>query len=198
MSDDLHTIDSEGANWTLTGQQLLAVIIAQCALSLIAMPVRVICVNSRKNNGALYKVTARLVGVGSKLPIKKDLLYTLFTLQLMASSTIVVLWIFKTYAREVPQWCALIDYAASAFCAFHYTCNLFRFEGSQGYVWNNDSTFDVLTIVPLLLQENVIKTWLSFGFLRSLRAFKAYARLEASGALDDVSDMTRAILLAIL
>ena len=30
-----------------------------------------------------------------------------------------------------------------------------------------------------------------------MRAFKAYARLESSGALDDVSDFTRAIILAL-
>jgi hypothetical protein len=31
-----------------------------------------------------------------------------------------------------------------------------------------------------------------------VRAFKAYARLESSGALDDVSDFSRAIVLVLL
>jgi hypothetical protein len=41
-------------------------------------------------------------------------------------------------------------------------------------------------------------TWISWSFLRAVRAFKAYARLESSGALDDVSDFSRAIVLVLL
>lgn len=170
--------------------------VVQVVLVALAVPVKGLVHRSVAGNGKLAAFLVNHVGLGSHKPKNHEFVATLFLCQMCASFVIVVLWIFKTYAREVSTPVFVVEMVCSVFVAVHYFVNLLKFAGSN--VWTMDAVFDVLTVVPLIVQTSFIKTWISWSFLRAVRAFKAYARLESSGALDDVSDFTRAIILAVL
>lgn len=177
-------------------QQLALCAVVQLALAVVAVPVKHVVQRSQANNGWLDRFFQANVGFGTQKPKNHEFVALLFLFQMCASFVVVLLWVFKTYAHEVTAGVFATEMVCVGFIAAHYAINMCKFSG--GNVWSSDALLDVFTVVPLFAQTSLIKTWISWSFLRAVRAFKAYARLESSGALDDVSDFTRAIVLAIL
>lgn len=69
---------------------------------------------------------------------------------------------------------------------------------SPRQAFSPQSLIDLLTAVPLALQgQPAFSTWVSFSFLRALSALYAYEALESSGALENVSDIRRRIVVVL-
>jgi hypothetical protein len=73
-------------------------------------------------------------------------------------------------------------------------------EFNLWYPWSPPAIIDVLTIVPVLLNTAPVdqQPWLSWSYLRVVRVLIAFQRIQQFGALRNFSEVTVAIVLAVI
>ena len=139
-----------------------------------------------------------LVGTEDESPRDPWFVHGLHTADLICSLATVVLWLRKSYMRAVERWVCVTEWCLCAFFLTNYVLRLLRAGLAPGAAASVQSLVDVLTAIPLALQGGPYSTWVSFTFLRALCCLWAYEALEASGALDAVSDIRRRAVVVLL
>ena len=118
-----------------------------------------------------------------------DLLFSLLT---------VLFWIVKSYKRRVHTTFIGIEFLFGIFYAAFYCLRLLRARLRPRAAFTAYALADLVTFVPLFLQASRLRTWLNFSYGRALCALWAYEALEAAGAVDNLSDVRRRLLLFVL
>lgn len=140
----------------------------------------------------------QLVGTEDESPRDPWFVHGLHSADLVCSLVVVILWLRKTYMRSVEHWVCVTEWCLCAFFLTNYMLRLLRAGLAPGAAGSVQSLVDVLTAIPLALQGGPYSTWISFTFLRALCCLWAYEALEASGALDAVSDIRRRMVVVLL
>jgi hypothetical protein len=118
-----------------------------------------------------------------------DLLFSLLT---------VLFWIVKSYKRRVHTTFIGIEFLFGIFYAAFYCLRLLRARLRPRAAFTAYALADLFTFVPLFLQASRLRTWLNFSYGRALCALWAYEALEVAGAVDNLSDVRRRLLLFVL
>ena len=122
----------------------------------------------------------------------------LASVDLVCSLLVVVLWVKKSYAKAVASWVLATEMFCASFFLLNYCLRLLRAGLAPRAAASGRGFVDLLTAVPLALQGGPYGSWLSLSFLRALCCLWAYEALEASGALEAVSDtLRRAVVIAL-
>ena len=140
------------------------------------------------------------VGTEAK-EMKKPLLYVLIQLvQLVLSVFSTGQWVVRTYRHTETELDNLIELVLGVFYTFTYILQLLKAGFSLGEALSLASWVDILSTAPVFAPALFVRgeQWLSLGFLRILRALTAYARIENTGMLRNVSELSRAVILMVL
>jgi hypothetical protein len=117
-------------------------------------------------------------------PEKVGLNASLRLAQLCSSTTIVILWIFKSYERDASPGVIAIEIICCLVFLFHLFYALVNSGWSMGYALGFEAFLDAFTITPLIMQA-AGGSWLTIAFLRVYRMNTAFTRLAGTGVLDD-------------
>lgn len=126
----------------------------------------------------------------------------LYVFQLIASTITMVVWICRTYEREAKN--VTLDSLELVSCLYvlvFYFYNMVKYiNDTPSYVWTLGALIDVYTSVPVFGRAMGIldRSWLDLGYLRVFRCVQAYIRLEQTGIIDHLSEMTRSIIITLL
>ena len=166
------------ASWSKTGTQLLASLVVWVVLMLITKAVHKVW-SSRPTPSWAHKH----FGSPDAKPDVVTLNATLRLYQLCCSTTICILWVYKSYMLETST----AVYAVECLCCVVFVAHLFyalvNCAWDVGYVMGLEGFLDAFTITPLLMQ-GMGGSWLTLAYLRCYRMNTAFNRLAGTGALD--------------
>jgi len=108
---------------------------------------------------------------------------TLRLWQLISSTSICIVWVYKSYMRESTAATYAFECLASVVFIAHLFYALINSGWSVGYVLGIEGFIDAFTIFPLLAQ-GAGGTWLTLAYLRCYRMNTAFSRLVGTGVLD--------------
>ena len=90
-------------------------------------------------------------------------------------------------------------------CSARLTLNWCDGQFKPGRTFSANCLLDVITVVPLVLQSGLgcgmvcpSASWISLSHLRAVRVYLIWGEIESSGALHNVEEFTRAIVLSIV
>lgn len=130
----------------LLGVPLLVVVIT----ALVMMPLHHAWMQA-VHEGKL-RVPRRYLGTPSANPPDARLLNLTYSLQLVCSVAHTVLWVHRTYAREVTEVSRALEVALVVFFLIAYLLNGARFQFDSRYPISVPALIDALTIVPVFIQ----------------------------------------------
>jgi hypothetical protein len=131
-------------------------------------------------------------------PYDARLVHALHGVDLVFSLLTVLFWIVKSYKRRVDTTFIGTEFLFGIFYAAFYCLRLLRARLRPRAAFSAYALADLFTFVPLFLQASRLRTWLNFSYGRALCALWAYEALEAAGAVDNLSDVRRRLLLFVL
>jgi hypothetical protein len=126
------------------------------------------------------------------------LVHVLHGVDLLFSLLTVLFWIVKSYKRKVDTTFIGIEFLFGIFYAAFYCLRLLRARLRPRAAFSAYALADLFTFVPLFLQASRFRTWLNFSYGRALCALWAYEALETAGALDNLSDVRRRLVVFVL
>eukprot|EP00929_Paragymnodinium_shiwhaense_P053807 TRINITY_DN26970_c0_g1_i1.p1 TRINITY_DN26970_c0_g1~~TRINITY_DN26970_c0_g1_i1.p1 ORF type:complete len:1067 (-),score=266.31 TRINITY_DN26970_c0_g1_i1:211-3411(-) len=124
-----------------------------------------------------------------------------YVLQLICSAVHCAIWISRTYTHEVTPATRLIEVIISVFFILHYIFNGLKGGFHPLYAFTFPALVDSFTITPVFLTITRPPSevpWMSFAYLRAYRMVLAYVRIEATGVLEEVTELTRALIIVLL
>jgi hypothetical protein len=116
-------------------------------------------------------------------PVKQTLNANLRLGQLICSTTIMILWIYKSYAREKNAGTLAVETLCSLVFIVHLGYALINSGFDTAYAMGYEGWLDAFTITPLLMQLGG-GSYLTLAYLRTYRMNTAFVRLVATGALE--------------
>ena len=152
--------------------------------------------NSRRYGRALRSV----VGTADESFVKRTMVLNVcYFFQMVLSAYFTVIWVHRTYRHSVLEWERFVEIGLCGFFVFVYILNLMKGGFCQGTAWSTGALIDVLTVVPVFARPtHVGAPWISSVYFRVSRALIAYERIEKTGVLTDISEMTRRIFVMFL
>jgi len=108
---------------------------------------------------------------------------TLRLYQLCGSTTVCILWVYKSYVREETPAVYIIECLCCLVFIAHLFYALVNSAWDVGYVTGIEGFIDAFTITPLLMQ-GMGGSWLTLAYLRCYRMNTAFTRLVGTGVLD--------------
>ena len=131
-------------------------------------------------------------------PFDPRLMLGLHLVDLFLSLLTVLFWIVKSYKRHIDKAFIGAEFLFAIFFAAFYLLGLLRARLRPWAAFSPASLANIVTFVPLFLQATGLRTWLNFSYGRSLCALWAFEALEAAGAVDNLSDVRRRLVLFVL
>ena len=122
----------------------------------------------------------------------------LHLVDLFLSLLTVLFWIVKSYKRHIDKAFIGAEFLFAIFFAAFYLVRLLRARLRPWAAFSPAALANIVTFVPLFLQATTLRTWLNFSYGRSLCALWAFEALEAAGAVDNLSDVRRRLVLFVL
>jgi hypothetical protein len=117
--------------------------------------------------------------------------------QLVSSSTIVCVWIYKSYSITLYDSLFALDMVACVGCVAHLSFRIIQNGFSSSYILSREVVLDCFTITPLLLQKagaHFGGTFVTLSYLRVYRVLISFAELATDGVLEPyLSDMSTAV-----
>ena len=131
-------------------------------------------------------------------PFDTRFMLGLHLMDLFLSLLTVLFWIVKSYKRHIDKAFIGAEFLFAIFFAAFYLLRLLRARLRPWATFSASSLVDVVTFVPLFLQATHLRTWLNFSYGRALCALWAFEALEAAGAVDNLNDVRRRLVLFVL
>lgn len=122
-----------------------------------------------------------------------------FLVELVLSVWFVLQWVQRSYSHEVSEAEIVTDQILCSFFLVTYVINASRHQFAVTYALQPTALITLFTVVPTFAKapEDSVQ-WFSFSFLRVANAVNAYEKLEATGALEDVSEVKRGVAITLL
>jgi hypothetical protein len=124
------------------------------------------------------------IGSPGNPPIYVELNASLRLAQLCASTIVVILWIYKSYEREVSDGVYAVEVICCLVFIVHLLYALIASGMSMSCAMGFETFLDAFTITPLLMQ-GAGGSYLTIAYLRVYRMNTAFNRLAGTGVLDD-------------
>jgi len=192
----------EGVSWDTFALQIMYSTCVQIGLMLIHVVFVPIHRSQMSERRKYHDNVTKWIGT-SKLPaLNKTTPAVLYVLQFVASVITLSTWIIRSYSHDTTHTAYdSLEFISCAYVFVFYFYNMIKYATDPMYTLSPGALVDVYTSIPVFMKvisSGVDRSWLDVGFLRSYRVLQAYTRLEATGILEDVSDLTRACILVAL
>lgn len=151
--------------------------------------------------GKVSRWQANYIGTADTPPVHKVLINILYIMQMLCSGAHTCIWVHRTYTHEVTKESKWVEVGLCGFFALHYLVNCLKSQCDRSFVLSKDTAVDVLTIFPVFYFASYDATdipWITLSYLRCYKCVLAYERVEKTGVLKDVSDVTRGAIIVTL
>eukprot|EP00854_Cymbomonas_tetramitiformis_P017646 gene17646-21022_t len=186
MSETLEDIGD--ADWEICGKQLRAGVMVQAALLVVAFPTSWLYARFGKTTsgrGALHLMKNKYLGDAISFPEGASIVAAnaLFKLgNALFSAFTVYLWVHKTYERKVENNFAVAENVMCVYFMLNFLICFLKHEFKPPYIFNVEALIEVLSVVPLLLQDvDGYRTWLSWSFIRVHCVYKELVHISTLG-----------------
>jgi len=116
-------------------------------------------------------------------PAKQTLNANLRLGQLICSTVVMIMWIYKSYAREKNAGTMAVEFICCLVFLAHLVYALINSGFDTAYALSYEGWLDAFTITPLLMQLGD-GSYLTLAYLRTYRMNTAFVRLCATGVLE--------------
>lgn len=178
---------------------LLYPVIVLASLVVAFLPISLIW--NKMYDSPLLTAMRQYVGTPDENPKKSLTMSMCFGFQMVFSFTHVVLWVERSYSHKVTSETYIVEVVTCAFFVFHFFLLAWKNEFSPWFPLSAPAMIDVFTVVPVLASVTTANEdipWLSASYLRVFRCLTAFERVRNSGALGNYSEVTVALIHALL
>eukprot|EP00930_Biecheleria_cincta_P056344 TRINITY_DN42490_c0_g1_i1.p1 TRINITY_DN42490_c0_g1~~TRINITY_DN42490_c0_g1_i1.p1 ORF type:complete len:1012 (-),score=158.42 TRINITY_DN42490_c0_g1_i1:364-3357(-) len=178
---------------------LLVPIIVQASLGLLFVPLQLAWAQIGSTSCA--NIVRQFVGTAETPRVQRPcLMGTCFFCQLIGSAIHTCIWVYRSYSHRVDFETYILEVCICCGFCIHYVLLAFKAEFNPWYAWSAPAIIDVFTIVPVFVNTAPVEQmpWLSWSYLRVVRVLIAFKRIQQFGALRNFSEVTVAIVLAVI
>merc|ERR1719446_298727 len=100
-------------------------------------------------------------------------------------------WVIRAYTHTVTRLDNVIDQILCCFFCVTYVINAARHKFRTFCLLSPNNLVTIFTVLPTFTRPMDSALWFSFGYLRICNALVAYEKIEKTGVLHNVSEMTR-------
>mmetsp|Transcript_70146 Transcript_70146/g.157534 ORF Transcript_70146/g.157534 Transcript_70146/m.157534 type:complete len:1129 (+) Transcript_70146:79-3465(+) len=173
-------------------------LVALCVVLVVMVPLNYIW--TRHLPAGFLRFCKSYVGIPESDDVKYPMFQNVcFAVEMVLSLWFAVTWVRRSYAHKVSATDASVETALCSFFLVTYMFNAVKHSFAVTAALQPGALITIITVLPTYVRSaEHSAAWFSFGYLRIFNAIVAYEKIEKSGMLRNVNEVTRGYIITSL